>query len=252
MKLSNNLDSVIKYLLLAGPKGLSTLGRLQNCVLAQKLPRIYVDDPANIRGVALISGAKYKTIDLCCEDTSFAGDVMKKMKAGSFIYFPGIEIQAAKVLKEKINCEWENPCDCYYYPHKTVPFSNGDYTAVSIDLKDAAEVDSFYTYRSKHSLGQIREEISSRPSAAIYVDGEIASWAVTHFDNSMGAMFTKPKFRKQGMSVAVTQHLMRELLKQNITPYVQIVQTNLASKSLAEKCGMLYFGRHDHFGGSVK
>lgn len=244
---------VVNFLCSLDAKGFNMLGTLTNSQKANKSLDIYVDDQTDIKAVALVSGGKnFSEVQITCYDTGFVKSLLEQFKKGRYLYFGGVEAKLAEYLRTLITQQWCNPCDCYFYPSKQVLDTKSNFVATSINLKDAAEVDSYYTYRSEHSLKQITEEITNRPSAAIYIDGEIASWSLTHFDNSMGAMFTKPKFRKMGLAEIVTKHHLRQLIECGITPYVQIVTDNTASKNLATKCGFVSFGQYDHFGGKLK
>jgi len=119
----------------------------------------------------------------------------------------------------------------------------------SIDIKDAEIINHYYTYKDEVSLDKIKDDIENRPSSAIYVDGEIASWVLIHNDNSMGIMYTKEEYRGRGYAEYVTLDLANKILKSGHVPFLTIVDGNNMSPGLAKKCGFIHEGVYtDWFG----
>lgn len=110
-------------------------------------------------------------------------------------------------------------------------------TVEPIRIEDAETVDYYYTYRGEGTLERIRSEISERPSSAVYIGEEIAAWNLLHNDWAMGAMFVKPQYRGLGYAKIAAADLIKKVLAEGMTPYVQVVQTNKASLSLSAKLG---------------
>jgi hypothetical protein len=208
---------------------------------------IYVDNVDNPRGVLLKNG--YFNYIYTKED-SFIDDICNNLcEAEGFYGFSGLEENIKIKLAKNFTSHWETPCDLYYLPKENFNPTLRKNIATSVDIKDAETIDFYYDYKSNESLRNIKNDISSRPSSAIYKDGEIASWVIIHNDNSMGIMHTKEEHRGKGYAVDVTIDLCEKILNQGKIPFLQIVQYNSMSPGLAKKCGFVKYGRAIWFGG---
>ncbi len=160
------------------------------------------------------------------------------------IFFSGVRKDVAEVLftlADKTDEELlHDDCYLYLYPEKDIDLSDLPDNVRAIDPDCAETIDYFYTYRNEHSLEKIKSEISTRPSGATYIDGEIACWSLVHEDGSMGAMFTKPQFRHKNLAVNASKFLIKQVLKRGNVPFVHIVDINEPSIKLAEKIGFVF------------
>jgi hypothetical protein len=82
----------------------------------------------------------------------------------------------------------------------------------------------------------------------VYVDDEPVCWVLIHEDNSMGIMFTREEYRRKGLAEVVTRDLTRRIIENGQIPYLQIVDGNMKSHGLANKCGFEQAGRCEWFG----
>lgn len=240
------------YLTSIGARGQNILGVLQNAQLTKKQIEICIDDPLKPQGITIRVTSPRLRIYMCSENADFALEYVNSFPSGELLSFSGVEHGLAQKVQQYIDLQRVSVCDAFFYPSKKLPVYDGPYKAVAIDPKDIETINSFYTYRGDFSLAQITEEVTNRDTSAVYVDGQIASWALIHFDNSMGTMFTLPEYRKMGLAVAVTERLVRCLLQKDILPFVHIDVTNTASLGLAAKNKLQHFGQYDFFGGTVK
>ncbi len=160
------------------------------------------------------------------------------------VFFSGVRKEIADkllALADKTDEDLlHDDCLLYLYPEKTIDVSDIPENVRPVDISCAETLDYFYTYRSQGSLEKIKKEISSRPSAATYIDGEIACWSLIHEDGSMGAMFTKPQYRHGNLAVNTSKYLISQQLARGKTPFVHIVDINTPSIKLAEKIGLKY------------
>lgn len=63
--------------------------------------------------------------------------------------------------------------------------------------EEAEVVDNHWAYKSAVSLKTVMHCIHHLPSAGLFVDGELVSWAVTRADGSIGMVGTKDAYRGQ-------------------------------------------------------
>ena len=81
-------------------------------------------------------------------------------------------------------------------------------------------------------------------SSCVRIEGELAAWCLVHSDDgTLGPLFTKEKFRRQGLAELVSADLINKLVAKDIIPYLHIVEDNDPSLRLITKLeGM----RHTH------
>ena len=166
----------------------------------------------------------------------------------NFYGFSGVYRPIADKIRRKYSVVWESRCSLHYLPKENLNLSLIKNPVSSIDIKEAELVDKFYTYRNPDSLEKIKNDISHRPSSAIYVNGDLASWVLIHNDNSMGIMFTKEEYRKKNYAVDTSIDLALKITKLGKIPFLQINEANNMSPGLAAKCGFVKYGYTDWFG----
>jgi len=206
---------------------------------------IYVDDEENPKGVFVKRG--YMNYIYSKED-DFINEISDTFFKEGFFGFSGVEKSIAEKIKSKFQLDWENPCTLYYMPRKNLNVNLIKNNVQSVRIEDAEIVDRHYEYSYSGSLEAIRRNIEDRPSSAVYVDGEIASWVLVHDDNSMGIMYTMKEHRRKGYAVDVTIDLASKIIATGKIPYLQIVEGNNMSPKLAKKCGFLECGQVSWFG----
>jgi hypothetical protein len=200
---------------------------------------IFVDNVEIPKGVLVREG--YFSF-LYSKDEAFIDEVLNTYGKEGYYGFSGIEKSIAEKIKKRFKKDWENPCTLYYLPESNLDLSLIKNEVKKINIKDAEIVDNFYTYRGLNSLNAIKEDISKRPSSAVYNNGEIVCWVLTHDDNSLGIMYTKEEHRHKGYAVDVTVDIAHHHVKNGKIPYLQIVKGNNMSPGLAKKCGFVECG----------
>lgn len=222
---------------------LNLIGFLENVPDAE----VYVDDEANPTGVVARKGY-YSS--LYTENDAFLNEVLDTLyKEDGFYGFRAVYRPIAEKIRSRFLVNWESLNALYYHPEKEVDLSRIKNPVKSIDIKDAEIINHYYTYKDEVSLDKIKDDIENRPSSAIYVDGDIASWVLIHNDNSMGIMYTKEDHRGKGYAEEVTLDLVNKILKSGHVPFLTIVDGNNMSPGLAKKCGFIHEGVYtDWFG----
>lgn len=207
---------------------------------------IYVDNEHNIEGVLVKNGFIYS---LYTEHEDVLDHFLSEISQNAdYIGFSGLHRPITEMVLKRFSVEWRNPCDIYYLPVENFDPNLQKNLTQAVRPEDAGIVNQFYTFRSETSIERIRKDIACRFSSAIYVNGDLASWVLTHDDNSMGIMYTKEEYRNRGYAVDVTVDLSGKIIKDGHIPYLQILESNTQSPGLATKCGFVKADKCDWFG----
>lgn len=234
-------EEIIEYLNQNKIVNLNIIGVIENEPEAE----IYVDNEEVSKGVLV----RYEYFNyIYTEDDEFLDEVLETLFKDNFYGFSGVYRPLAEKIRKRYLVTWESRCSLHYLPKKNLDLSLVKSSVKSVDIKDAEIVDRFYTYRNPESLEKIKKDILHRPSSAIYVNGDIASWVLVHNDNSMGIMFTKEEYRKKNYAVDTSIDLALKIIKLEKIPFLQINEANNMSPGLAAKCGFVKHGYADWFG----
>lgn len=206
---------------------------------------IYVDNEASPK-IVLVRHEYFNYI--YTEEDELLEEMLEALFKDNFYGFSGVYRPLAEKMRNKYLVNWESRCTLYYLPKENLNLSLIKNPVKSIDLKDAEVVDEFYTYRHPGSIEEIKKDILNRPSSAVYVNDDIASWVLVHKDNSMGIMYTKEEYRKKGYAVDASMDLASKIIDQGKIPFLQIVQSNTMSPGLATNCNFVKHGYADWFG----
>ncbi|RXG59180.1 hypothetical protein Avbf_11910 [Armadillidium vulgare] len=134
----------------------------------------------------------------------------------------------------------------------TVPRS--DFLLAPLTEKDAELIHKNWMYGFAEDVEGIRKNLETLPSMAAY-DKKLSSeqdnknnnmesstnkpisWVLTRPYGEVGFNFTFPEYRCKGLSGAVTKELVGKLIKDGITPFVNIAGKNPASVKAMENIG---------------
>ena len=86
-------------------------------------------------------------------------------------------------------------------------------------------------------IGYIRDRIEAG-MFGVFLKGEIAGFAGTHEERSMGLLEILPEYRRLGLAYALEAHLINHLLSQGRVPFCQVAIVNVASIRLQQKLGL--------------
>lgn len=220
---------------------LNILGVIENRPEAE----IYVDNPQDPTGILVNKG--YMNY-LYSKNSSFLEEVIERFNKDGYYGFAGIDRSIADSIREHYEVDWCNPCTLYYLPKENLDLTRIKNEVQSIDIKDAETIDYYYTFRGENSINFIKDDILNRPSSAVYKDGEIVCWVLTHDDNSLGIMYTKEEHRRKGYAEDVTIDIAAKHIEKGNVPYLHIIEGNGMSPGLAKKCGFVECGKVDWFG----
>lgn len=164
--------------------------------------------------------------------------ILNKIEAleEGFYGFSAVHGDLAARIYEKSLLHWYEPTERYVLKGD-LPNVESPYTVVKIPIEEAQGIDDRYEYKQEGSLEKIKEAILNRPTSAIYIEGEIASYVLVHEDNSIGYMYTLEKYRKLGLGFWVSQDIIRQMKALDIVPFLEINKMNFKSQGLARKLG---------------
>lgn len=153
---------------------------------------------------------------------------------GGFYFFVGVPTDIAELFLRGKRAEFRSPCEVYALKGEP-PVPDGR-PCESLLPEDAEEVDLHYTYRHEGSLETLRGDIMSQESACVRIGGELAAWCMVHGDDgSLGPLYTKEKFRRQGLGERVSADVVRKQKARGRIPFAHIVEGNAPSLALAGK-----------------
>ena len=92
-------------------------------------------------------------------------------------------------------------------------------------------------YHMVDDIGYIRDRIEAG-MFGVFLKGEIAGFAGTHEERSMGLLEILPEYRRLGLAYALEAHLINYLLSQGRVPFCQVAIVNVASIRLQQKLGL--------------
>lgn len=182
------------------------------------------------------------------ENDVLLDEMLEKLFKDSFYGFSGVYRPLAEKIRKRFSVTWESRCSLHYLPEEKLDLSLIKNPVKDIDIDNAKVIDDFYTFRHPGSIEKIKKDIINRPSSAVYVNGDIASWVLVHNDNSMGIMYTKQEHRRKGYAVDVSVDLASKIIGLKKTPFIQIVHSNTMSPDLATQCNFVKHGYSDWFG----
>lgn len=108
---------------------------------------------------------------------------------------------------------------------------------VSLDKSMVDYIFDHTTYQQYTSREYINERLARGISAGIFHEGELAAWALTHDDDSVGFLHTLPKFRGKGYARNIMSAMIIQKRKQKKPVYVNIEIGNDPSMNLFNQLG---------------
>ena len=112
-----------------------------------------------------------------------------------------------------------------------------------IRLLDGSFADFVHAhYHAVDDAAYIRERLEEG-MFGVFVGGEIAGFAGTHEERSMGLLEILPEYRRLGLAYALEAHLINHLLSLGRVPFCQVALRNEASIRLQQKLGLVLSDR---------
>lgn len=157
-----------------------------------------------------------------------------KSQSDGFYGFSGVEGEIAACLFKEGLLYWHEKTERYHYVGEGFEWAY-PYDVVDVPMEEAIGINDRYEFKGDGSLERIQDAIQNRPTAAIYLNDEIASYVLLHEDDSIGYMYTKPQYRKLGLGYCVTKSIVGKMRDLGKTVFLEINKGNTASQQLAAK-----------------
>ncbi len=129
--------------------------------------------------------------------------------------------------------------DCYqaiYRSSEPVPYSLPEDAIIRpLDLSYLDFVHAHY--HTVDDVSYVRERIEEG-MFGVFIRGQIAGFAGTHEERSMGLLEVLPEYRRMGLAYALEAHLINHLLTLGRIPFCQISIHNEPSIALQKKIGL--------------
>ena len=228
--------------------------KIDRCQAQKYLDKVGITG-ANINGFLyanpdvdqIFSNENFSGLLVCDGDTTLLHSNDQEFLSNAYDFVPDtaffscVEYSSSLYLQKTKGAVINSYCHILAYlkdsPPSDLPLAPTGLTLKSIDLKDLDVINDYYTYKSPTSRERLEKEISSRDSSALYDGDKILAWNLLHKDYAMGVMFVPPEQRGKGYAQIVAGDLLKKVLAKGKLPYVQIVDGNIASLSLATKLG---------------
>ena len=129
--------------------------------------------------------------------------------------------------------------DCYncaYYGREKVSYTLPQGTEIRPLTQAHAEFVAA-NYSSQADIGYIRERIGIGLFGA-FVSGELAGFAGTHDEGSIGLLQVLPQYQRLGLAYALEAFMINRQLSLGVLPFGQVRVHNDASLGLQKKIGM--------------
>ena len=225
----NDKSAVVRYLSNEFYENLNACNYLQNITEA----KVYIYD-GDINGGLIVAHEGGRNF-LATKNSLFMSEWWDTLPKNHY-FFPGVPNDVADIFLKDRKPEWTSPCKVYALTGEFKIEPKSKYICESLTPQDAEEVDEHYTYRYEGTLERLRKDIINMDSSCVRIGGELAAWCLVHGDDgTLGPLYTKEKFRRQGLAELVSADLINKLVAKNTIPYMHIVEGNNASLGLIAK-----------------
>lgn len=145
--------------------------------------------------------------------------------------------KARDQLEQKLGFQAQMECyNALYRSQEPIAYSLPE--GAEIRKLDQSHVGFVHShYHMVDDIGYIRERIEA-DMFGVFLRGEIAGFAGTHEERSMGLLEILPEYRRLGLAYALEAHLINHLLAQGRVPFCQVAIVNDASIRLQQKLGL--------------
>lgn len=126
--------------------------------------------------------------------------------------------------------------ECYhaaYLKPQPLPEPAGRCSIQPLDVRHIDFVQEHYTNKLEREY--ILERLQSGTIYGAYVDGQLAGFAGSHIEGSIGMVEVLPEYRRRGIAEVLEAHIANQMLARGYVPYAQIVVSNKPSLALQQK-----------------
>lgn len=151
-------------------------------------------------------------------------------------YYASVEDWMIPHITKGRNIEWKLVTMRYYLP-KEIALPQTAQTTGSLRVDDASYIMKNARYKDYLSVDYIIDRIKNGLSSCIRVDDELAAWALTHDDGSLGFLQVMDNFKRHGFGISTTISLAQKVITKGKIPFANIEKDNLNAINLVNKIG---------------
>ncbi len=151
-------------------------------------------------------------------------------------YYASVEDWMIPHITKERNIEWKLVTMRYYLP-KEITLPQTAHTTSSLILDDAFFIMKNAKYKDYLSIDYIIERIQNGLSSCIRIDDELAAWALTHDDGSLGFLQVMDNYKRRGFGISTTISLAQKVIAKGKIPFANIEEDNLNAINLVNKIG---------------
>lgn len=152
-------------------------------------------------------------------------------------FFAVIEDWMLPHLLKHGEIDWILSCHKYVLPASTAMTPPVDLHIRELTLADATYIYNHYDYQQYTSIPYIKELIQKSFAYGIEDKGSLVAWIMTHDDGAIGLLHVLTTHRGKGYAKALVNQLANQLRQNNALPFMHIEEDNIASITVAKKCG---------------
>jgi 8-oxo-dGTP diphosphatase len=228
----NNIEKALKTLKKDPDRNISLINLIEN--------NFYEDFIAYGNAVIL----KRKTLRKCFIAGDNDEDIMrvldiaynKQFFSGDYKRFSSVDYRIVPIVKSRFDVNMGN-CGDKLFLSDDVSLPKPDRQAQPITIDEAGIINSYWEHKNQVELEYIKQCISHGKGFILYHKDEPVSWAMTHYDGSLGFLHVREEYRRQGYGRDVMIPLIKEMRRLGKRIFTHIVGYNDASSGLAEKLG---------------
>jgi len=217
--------------------------RMRNLLFRLRPPdlRVLVDDPASPAAVLVNNDGEFW--DLHAPDVEQGRQMLDALQPdGRERVFAGVAEPLAAHLRERHELVFDTPCTLFVLAR-----------AADLRERDAAQEISALapehtdqvsaawplgTHEGFDKRGYLGSRIEQGPTAAVFEQGRLAAFVLTHADGSLGVLHTEPDFRGRGLARAVLQAQVRQIIASGAPVFGYVIRGNDAAEQLMASVGL--------------
>jgi len=156
-------------------------------------------------------------------------------ESDGYLKFSSLSLDVQKAVERRRKLIRASPVGMFILEKKDFRPVFSTHRVESLNPKDAKTLaeNSPYDQGEEYALARI----TNAPTAAIRIEGELASYIVVHANGSIGMLHTMDHFRGQGLARVVVSALVEAQFARGREAYCYIVEGNEASERVFESVG---------------
>jgi 8-oxo-dGTP diphosphatase len=155
---------------------------------------------------------------------------------GNYRRFSSVDESIVPIIKSRFNVKMGN-CGDKLFLEDNIHLPKPNRQAQPLTVQEAHIVNQYWENKDEVEHEYIRRCILNGVGFIIYEGSEPVSWALTHFDGSLGFLHVREEYRRRGYGKDVIIPLVHEMRREGRTVFTHIAGTNPASRGLVSGLG---------------